>query len=258
MSANCSATLLAVRIRSCCIKHGVCAGKCPPIGAYAAAAAGIASPDDFRAFLDPFVGAMASSRVELAAALEVVRSAVADGDDLAPLFSVWSGLERQAITKAVANSAVTAGAMPSTEPRGSSSEIIAPSPSRHRTAPTRWAHRAVGCRPSRQHRHLRRSRRGAFFFCCRSTFLLLCVSASLLCFAVPPLICFSAVLCALCVVASRCLPVPASISAHLKESLSGERATRSGLWFLLISLGLGLGFVRSETCAMHPWLKLLP
>ncbi|CAE7210979.1 ald [Symbiodinium sp. KB8] len=89
-------------------------GKCPPIGAYAAAAAGIASPDDFRAFLDPFVGAMASSRVELAAALEVVRSAVADGDDLAPLFSVWSGLERQAITKAVANSAVTAGAMPST------------------------------------------------------------------------------------------------------------------------------------------------
>ena len=135
---------VAVRIRSCCIKHGVCAGECPPIGAYAAAAAGIASPDDFRAFLDPFVGAMASSRVELAAALELVRSAVADGDDLAPLFSVWSGLERQAITKAIANSAVTAGAMPSTEPTGSSSGIIAPSPSRHRTAPTRWAHRAVG------------------------------------------------------------------------------------------------------------------
>ncbi|CAE7824720.1 ald, partial [Symbiodinium sp. CCMP2456] len=152
--------------KSCCVTHGVCAATCPPIDAYAAAAAGFASPDDCRTFPDPFVGAMASSRIDLAAALEVVRSAVADGDDLAPLFCVWSGLERQAITKAVANSAVTAGAMPSTAPTGSSSGMAAccgsadprpepPTSSDHappsaqrgaaaRTVPTRWAHRAVG------------------------------------------------------------------------------------------------------------------
>ena len=100
---------------------------------------------------------MASSRVELAVALEVVRSAVADGDDLAPLFRAWSGLERQAITKAIANSAVTGGAMPSTAPTASSADPRAEplSSSDHgphwaqggaaaRTAPTRWAHRAVG------------------------------------------------------------------------------------------------------------------
>ena len=135
----------------------MCAGTCASNGAYAAAAAGFASPDDFRTFLDLFVGAMASSRVELAVALEVVRSAVADGDDLAPLFRAWSGLERQAITKAIANSAVTGGAMPSTAPTASSADPRAEplSSSDHgphwaqggaaaRTAPTRWAHRAVG------------------------------------------------------------------------------------------------------------------
>ncbi|CAE7559110.1 unnamed protein product [Symbiodinium sp. CCMP2592] len=58
------------------------------------------SPDDFQLPVDPLV-AMTYQSADVVAALDMVRRAVASGDDLSQLFSEWSGLERRALVEAI-------------------------------------------------------------------------------------------------------------------------------------------------------------